>query len=485
MAAVQSEDEHRPVLKRQQSRPGTLLGIATALVVLLLAAPSTSALARTPLDIELFARIGPPGQPEPVAIGPDGRVYVGTNQLGHGDADAPSKIFAFSPGGELVREYELEGQPLDQDHGIQGLIFDRDGLLYVLDRSADPRVVVLDPATGKQWRYASFRDVPPCAGGPDGNCSATVLDGPAGPDYGTFSPSGDLYVTDVDQALIWKVPRGGGDAEVWLTDPRLESVFGPNGIQFMADDRTLLFANTASNPGAGDPSTGRLYTVPVQPDGGPGQLTQVWESLPFDGPDGIAIASSGNVYVALAGANQVALLSPQFVELARTPPNAAANLAEEVPLDGPASLAFLDDRLLVSNHSPIRGDPSSWAILDVFAGEPGLPLHYPGIYQPGLLLEVRKAGVRHGRIRLRARVTRHLAAAEVPVEGAEVKARRARRRANSQGIAEVQARGVERRTDSQGEATLRLPRHVGRPIVVRARKPGFTEAIVVVKRPRR
>ena len=117
--------------------------------------------AREPLDIEVFTQIGPPGQPEPVAIGPDGRVYVGTNQLGHGDADAPSKVFAFSQKAKLVREYELEGQPLEEDHGIQGLVFDRDGLLYALDRSADPRVVVLDPATGKQRVYARFRDVPP------------------------------------------------------------------------------------------------------------------------------------------------------------------------------------------------------------------------------------------------------------------------------------------------------------------------------------
>jgi SMP-30/Gluconolactonase/LRE-like region len=471
-----------PASKSHRRRPGRLLGIAAALVTLLLAAPSTPGLARAPLDIELFARIGPPGQPEPVAIGPDGRVYVGTNQLGHGDADAPSKIFAFSPGGELLREYELEGQPLDQDHGIQGLIFDRDGLLYILDRSADPRVVVLNPATGEQWRYASFRDVPPCADGPNGNCSATVLDGPAGPDYGTFSPSGDLYVTDVDQGLIWKVPKGGGDAEVWLTDARLESVFGPNGIQFMADERTLLFANTASNPGAGNPATGRLYTVPVEADGGPGQLTQVWESHPFDGPDGIAIALSGNVYVALAGANQVALLSPDFVEVARTPPNAAANMAEEVPLDGPASLAFLDDRLLVTNHSPIRGDPSSWAVLDVFAGEPGLPLHYPRIYRPGLLLEVRKMGRRHGRIRLHARVTRHLAAIEVPVEGAKVRAKSIRKGVNSQAGGQVRVRGARKHTNSQGEATLRLRRGVKGPILVRARKPGFTKAKVVVKR---
>ena len=65
-----------------------------------------------------------------MAIGPDGRVYVGTNQLGHGDAAAPSKVFAFSAEGRLLRDYDLNGQPLDQDHGIQGLAFDTNGLLY-------------------------------------------------------------------------------------------------------------------------------------------------------------------------------------------------------------------------------------------------------------------------------------------------------------------------------------------------------------------
>ena len=433
------------------------------LLTLLLVASVAPALAREPLDIQVFTKIGQPGQPEPVAIGPDGRVYVGTNQLGHGDADAPSKIFAFSRAAKLVREYELQGQPLDQDHGIQGLAFDRDGRLYALDRSADPRVVVLDPATGRQRLYAGFRDVPPCGVAPGTageDCSDTRMDGPAGPDYATFSPSGDLYVTDIDQALIWKVPKGGGRAEIWLKDARLESLYGPNGIQFMADGRTLLFVNTASNPSAGNSFAGRLYTVPVQPDGGPGELTQVWESLPLDAPDGLAISRSGNVYVALAGTSQVVLLSPEFTELARTPPDPAANQAEEIPLDGPGSVAFLGERLLVSNHSPIRGDPESWAILDVFAGEAGLPLHYPRIFQPKLQVS---ALVGRSRKRVRVRVTRYLASREVPVLGARVRARSARAR-----------------TNARGRATLRLPRRVDPPIVVRARKRGFARAKVVV-----
>jgi sugar lactone lactonase YvrE len=435
-----------------------LLGAVAVLLVAGLwpAAPAE----REQLDIQVFTKIGPPGQPEPVAIGPDRRVYVGTNQLGHGDAEAPSKVFAFSQKAKLVREYEIEGQPLEEDHGIQGLAFDRDGLLYALDRSADPRVVVLDPATGKQRVYARFRDVPPCTGEPDGECSATQLDGPAGPDYAVFAPNGDLYVTDIDQALIWRVPKGGGKAEVWLTDPRFESLYGPNGIQFMADGHTLLFVNTASNPNAGNSLTGRLYTVPVQPGGGPGEVTQVWESLPLDAPDGLAIARSGNVYIALAGTSQVVLLSPAFAEQARAPSDPAANQAEEVPVDSPGSLAFLGDRLLVSNHSAIRGDPNSWAILDVFAGEPGLPLHHPRIFRPKLRLNARLS--RHGN-RVRVRVTRFLAAQKVPVRGARVR-----------------VRGARARTNKRGRATLVLPAGAELPLHVRALKRGFSRAVVTL-----
>src|SRR5439155_23342481 len=105
-----------------------------------------------------------------------------------------------SPTGALVRQYALAGQRLDQNHGIQGLAFDADGLLYALDRAADPRVAVLDPATGRQADYARFRDVPPCPTGGTGGCSATVSDRPAGPDYAVFAPDGSLYVTDIDQA---------------------------------------------------------------------------------------------------------------------------------------------------------------------------------------------------------------------------------------------------------------------------------------------
>jgi sugar lactone lactonase YvrE len=332
---------------------------------------------RPPLDIRVFARVPAPGQPEPVAIGPDRRIYVGTNQQGNGDSAAPSKVFVFSRRGRLRDAIELRRQPLDQSHGIQGLAFDGEGRLYALDRSAAPRVVLINLKTGRQRDYARFRDVPSCsASGRSRNCSATTGDLPAAPDYAAFAPSGDLYVTDIDQALIWRVPPGGGRPRVWFTDPVLESVFGPNGIQVMGDGRTLLFADTVLSQSSGHFPAGALYTLRIGADGGPGPLTELWVSRPADGPDGFAIARSGRIYVALAGANQIAVISPQGGELARVPATPEENLALEVPLDGPASVAFLGRRLLVTNQSLV-GNPSSWAVFDVFAGERGLPLFYP------------------------------------------------------------------------------------------------------------
>lgn len=359
-----------------------LLAIALAALAIAAAAGAASAGPgeRELYDVRVFARIGNPGQPEPVAIGPNRRVYVGTNQQERGETDAPSKIFVFSRRGEPRGELELEGQNLEEEHGIQGLVFDREWRLYALDRSADPRVVRINVRTGRQRDFATFADVPTCeAAGRDTDCSATMGDQPAAPDYAAFAPDGRLYVTDIEQALIWRIPRRGGEAEVWFTDPLLENLFGPNGIQ-LKNRRTVLFVVTATSPFEGtNPTEGGIYRLRVKPDGSPGDFGELWRSRPFDGPDGFAIGRSGNIYLALAGAGQMVVLSPQGEELARFPASPLENQQQEVPFDGPASVAFLGRRILVTNQSFPAGNPDHWAVLDIFAGEPGLPLFRPGL----------------------------------------------------------------------------------------------------------
>jgi sugar lactone lactonase YvrE len=400
---------------------------AALAVALLALAPAPAAAAARPLyDVRVFAHVPHPGSPEPIVVAPDRSVYVGTNQGGKGsdqDAAAPSRVFKFSAAGKLLRSYVLRGQPLGEDHGIQGLAQDGDGLLYVLDRSANPRVVVLDPVSGAQRRYASFRDVPSCTlSGRTKDCSATFGDSAAGPDYATFAADGTLYVTDIDQALIWRVPRGGGRPEVWFTDTRLESVYGPNGIQVLPDGHTLLFVNTGSNPAAGDPTTGRLYRLPIRPDGRPGELSQLWESRPVDGPDGFALGRSGRIYLALAAGAAIAVISPTGEELRRVPATPAENQAQEVPFDGPASAAFDGQRLLVTNQGFPEATEDHWAVLDVFVGERGAALFRPFVLRhrpaPRLHLTVRpKRAVVGKPTRFRFQVTLR----GKPVKGAVVR----------------------------------------------------------------
>lgn len=362
----------------------TLCAAAVALVALPGVALGGTAVEREPLDVRLFARVGSPGQPEGIVVDTDGTVYVSTHNHDKGDADAPSKVFAYAPDGELLRDYEISSQHDDESHGLLQMAFDADGLLYVLGRNP-AQVFTLDPDTGEEEVYATFADVPPCQSVAEGEpCSAAAADLGAFPDYPVFAPDGTMYVTDLEQALIWRVPPGGGEAEVWFTDARLESVFGPNGIQFLDDGETLLFAQTGSlPPGTTDGGTGKLYTLPVADDGSPGELELFWEGQPVDGPDGFAVAASGKVYVALAGANQVLLLSPGGEELARVPATPVDNQQQEVPFDTPASVAFHGERILVTNQSFFTGTEASWAVLDVFAGEEGLPLFRPEVAAAG------------------------------------------------------------------------------------------------------
>jgi sugar lactone lactonase YvrE len=363
--------------------PATALILVAATLILVAGTPPAQA--RERFDIDLFARVPDPGSPEGIAIDSRGIVFVGTDPRDGGPlgARSRSKVFAYDGAGQLLREYLISGQDVDDPfYGLLGMAFDGEDLLYALD-TVPPRVIRLNPRTGGQRTYARFRDVPTCeAAGRTHNCSDSDFDLAPVPDYPVFGPSGEMYVTDLSQALIWRVPAGGGRPKVWFTDAGLETLFGPNGIQFMADGRTLLFAlTTQSNPTADPQRSAGLYKLPVRRDGRPGRLDQFWESGMADAPDGFAIARSGNVYVALAGTtgNAIAVVSPAGEEIARAPPTEAENQMMEVPFDQPGSAAFLGQRVLVTNHALFSRNPDHYAVLDVFADERGLPLFRPTV----------------------------------------------------------------------------------------------------------
>jgi sugar lactone lactonase YvrE len=132
----------------------------------------------------------------------------------------------------------------------------------------------------------------------------------------------------------------------------------------------VISQGSSAGLGAGNPATGRIYTLPIAPDGRPGELTQLWESGPAEAPDGLAIAASGRIYVALVSplANQLVAVGPDGGEIDRSP----------ATFDAPSSVAFLGHSLIVADQSFVNGDPSHMQVLDVAVGEPGIPELIPG-----------------------------------------------------------------------------------------------------------
>ncbi len=278
--------------------------VALALAALALMAASAAAAARG--TVSVLAPVPSPGYPAlPHVVGD--QIYEGTYSNPMGDS-LPSRVYRYSADGHLERTYVVTGQDLSQPHGVQVAASDAAGRLLLLDKTSG-RVISLDPQTGTQTVYSRVPDLPICTVAvPGAACSPAIIDQAPMPDYAAWGPDGSLYVTDYQQAVIWRIPPGGGTATVWLADRRLDGgPFGTACITLLPDQHTLLF-DQASNGGLGStsPSTGKLYEVAIGAGGRPGPLRQIWESGSADAPDGCALSSDGHVYIALVGGpNQI------------------------------------------------------------------------------------------------------------------------------------------------------------------------------------
>jgi streptogramin lyase len=348
----------------------------------LLAAGAGSADATARGDVSVLALIPTPGYPAlPHVVGD--LVYEGTYDNPAGDS-VPSRVFQYTGDGTLLHSWTVQGQDLSKPHGVQVAANDAQGRVLLLDKTSG-RIIRLDPQTGAQTLYSQVPDLPTCgaAAAPPGGapCSPALVDLAPMPDYAAWGPDGSLYVTDYQQAVIWRIPPGGGHATEWLADRRLDGgPFGTACIALEPDRHTLLF-DQASNGGLGTltPATGKLYTVPIQADGKPGPLTQIWESGPGDAPDGCAVAASGDVYLALVGAsNQIVELSPSGQQIARFGQQYTGANNSSVPFDSPSGVAFLGTRLIIANQSYLAGSRANQALLALETGEPGAPVFVPG-----------------------------------------------------------------------------------------------------------
>src|SRR3954451_10491903 len=430
--------------------------LATLVAAVTVCATPAQAADRAKGDAKLFARVPAPGAPEPVVIAPNGTVYTATLNAESGDTKAPSKVFAFTPDGKLKRTYDIKGQDLSAEHGISGMAMDADGFLYI-GSLAPPTIYRLDPRTGQQTTYATLRDVPVCSATVTTDCSNATQDMKPWPDYIVIAPDGSIYETDSLQALIWKVPPGGGKGQIWLTDSRLQSLlgppaFGPSAMKLGPDHRTLYFTTVEGPTGDGDPSAGRIWRVSIHPDGTPGPLQQFYVAQSADAPGGMGFAKSGDIYATLSGSNAIAQIGPDGKEKAGFP-DPVTNMTFTPPLDSPLDVAFRGNSLLVANSAFLSNSASSFALLDVFVGEPGYDPLRPTVPQPQtappqLKLVVTPKTLKAGkRTRMRFKVT---GASGKAVGGARIRIGKPHVRSDSHGRATativVRHKGAKRAT---------------------------------------
>jgi len=302
-----------------------------------------AAAAQSPLTtIGLFARVPDPGAPEGIAVARDGTVYVATdNAEGHGGA-GPSKVLRYSPAGVLQGAVEIAGQPANRTVGLAGLAIEPGGALLVADASTG-RIIRLDSAG--QRTVATLLDLPACGG---------VVAAPLGCEPGTVNhrpeprgivvdSAGVIYVTDAGQGIIWRIDATGVPRPLH----RDAAYSGSSALGGIAIDKAgeLVFA------------AGRVYALPVDAIGRTGTRRLFAEISPGDGALGVTADASG-VYVSLAKANRILILTPAGAERGRV----VSSDGDPVPLDAPSGIAVSGSRLLITNQSATN-DANDWAVL--------------------------------------------------------------------------------------------------------------------------
>jgi sugar lactone lactonase YvrE len=349
-----------------------LLAIAAGGALLALWAPPVGA-ARPLGETKVFTRVPAPGQPEGILVRDGVVYVGTHTSMAGNAGGPPSRIFRYDlDSGSPIDELSIQGQNLSAVHGLVGMSWGPDHRLYVADRNP-PRVLAIDfhKSPPSQETYATFPNLPRCSSAPP-PCAPSTNPGDSLVDGLAFDRNGVLYVSDVQKATIFRVRPGGGLGDIWFQDPRLDGPFGVNGLAIEPNGARLFLAVTISNP-PDSTAQGSIYTLPMSDQPRPGDLQLWYRfPEPMSCPDGIQFGRSGRLYASLACSNQISILDPLGKESARFP-TAEENARQEIPWDNPASLFFDGGgSLLVTNQSYVNAIPEHWAVFSSWVDDQAL-----------------------------------------------------------------------------------------------------------------
>jgi sugar lactone lactonase YvrE len=254
-----------------------LVTTLAATALLIPTAPAHAAEIETLVTFDLAA-----GElPEGVAVDKLGNIFVSLT--------APvSEIRKIAPDGEQSTLVDLG----IGGFGPLGLAVDARGNVYAAAAS-------FDPATQGVYRIT-----------PEG--TATRLPGTeaiALPNGITFDQRGNLFVADSTGA-IWRIPRGR-EAEVWSDDTLLVGdgsagagvPIGANGITYRANE--IVVGNT---------DLGALVSIPILPNGAPGEATVIVEDPAIFGIDGLTVDARGTIYACVIAQSTIVRIGADGIE---------------------------------------------------------------------------------------------------------------------------------------------------------------------------
>jgi sugar lactone lactonase YvrE len=263
--------------------------------------------------------------PEGLEVDSAGNVYVTAfGFTASGPASGEGQLFVFDPHGRLVRQVSISGSSAH----LLGLRFHpMTGALLAIDFGSGT-VLAVNPHTGASSVFMTLPALPHPGG--------------AGLNDISFDKTGNVYVSDSFQGIIWTTPPSGGQAKVWVDSALLRTAgvppFGANGLRFNRQETALFVANTGDDT---------VIKIPVV-GGTPGTPTIFVNGI--NGADGLLIDEHDNLWVAANQADEIVVVDPTGKAIAKLGDfGGVTRSGKPIHLLFPASIRFSGKHLLVSN----------------------------------------------------------------------------------------------------------------------------------------
>jgi len=280
-------------------------------------------------EVKTFARL-PPGQhnPEGIAVHRHtGDVYVADFDLSR-LPNGPGQVVVFNKEGKLLRVLTIP----NSSALLLGLDFHPStGDLLVIDFGG-AKVLRVDPQRGTATTFATIpKD-------PEGKTNP-------GPNALTFDATGNVYISDSFQGIIWRAPAdsSGQPAQQWARSPLLTTTgappFGANGIAFNRSANTMFVANTGDDT---------IVKIPVVDGAADGTHIAVFTNS-INGADGLAMDENDNIWVCANQSDEIVVVDHTGKAIAKLGDFEGIRNGEARGLLFPASLVFTGDSVLVTN----------------------------------------------------------------------------------------------------------------------------------------